>query len=194
MSVASQLVPVDDEQAMTQMGPHPLSRTLAACGDSLYRYIAVRVGSDSTLADDCMQQTILEAARSRRIPSADEVEPWLRGIAKNVIRRHWRRAKLQARTVPSARSEIACKLAEAIDSQPLPPEWLARREVQDQLRLAITELPAGDQDVIFRFYFTGESYEQIAEALDITPRGVEGRLYRARGALRDKLAHLQDES
>ncbi len=193
MSIASQLVPVDDEQAMTHLDRQALSRALASTGDSLYRYIAVRVGNDSTLADDCMQQTILEAARSRRIPSADEVEPWLRGIAKNVMRRHWRRAKLQRRTLPCARSEIAHKLADAIDSQPLPPDWLAQREMQDQLRLAITELPAADQDVIFRFYFTGESYEQIAEALGITPRGVEGRLYRARGALRDKLAHLQDE-
>ena len=100
---------------------------------------------------------------------------------------------LQHRSIPCAQSEVARKLAEAIDSQPLPPDWLAQREVQDQLRLAITGLPAADQDVIFRFYFTGESYEQIAEALGITPRGVEGRLYRARGALRDKLAHLQDE-
>ena len=187
MSVASQLVPVDDEQAMTQMGPHAISRALAACGDSLYRYIAVRVGNDSTLADDCMQQTILEAARSRRIPSADEVEPWLRGIAKNVMRRHWRRAKLQHRSIPCAQSEVARKLAEAIDSQPLPPDWLAQRDVQDQLRLAITELPAGDQDVIFRFYFTSESYEQIAEVMTITVKATYKIMARAIDVLRKAL-------
>ena len=87
---------------------------------------------------------------------------------------------------------VARLITDAIDRGPLPPEWLAQKEVRDQLLLAITELMAPEQNVIYRFYFAGESYKELAEASGISVRSVEGRLYRARAELRRKLAHLAD--
>ena len=60
------------------------------------------------------------------------------------------------------------------------------------MRLAITDLPAAGQEAIARYYFAGQTLEQIGEAFGATARGVEGRLYRARAALRDKLRHFAD--
>lgn len=171
-------------------GRTELAEVFAETWKALYRYIAVRVGGDEALADDCMQQTCLEAARSKRVPVRNELEPWLRGIARNVIRHHWRRARLDPRTVPVVDGAMGRLIAEAIDKGPLPPEWLQRNEIRDQLLLAITELMTPEQDIIYRFYFAGESHKELAEALGVSIRSVEGRLYRARSELRRKLAHL----
>ena len=188
------LGPITREDTMD--GPRDVSAELAEVfantWNALYRYIAVRVGGDEALADDCMQQTCLEASRSKRVPAREELELWLRGIARNVIRRHWRRARLAPKSVAVADCTLARQIADAIDRGPLPPEWLVQKEVRDHLLLAITELMAPEQNVIYRFYFAGESYEDLAEASGVSIRSVEGRLYRARAELRRKLAHLAD--
>ena len=169
-----------------------LAEVFADTWKALYRYVVVRVGGDEALADDCMQQTCLEAARSKRVPAREELESWLRGVARNVIRRHWRRAKLTPKSIATADRTTSRMIADAIDRGPLPPEWLVQKEVRDQLLLAITELMASEQDVVYRFYFAGESYRQLAEAYGVSIRSIEGRLYRARAELRRKLAHLVD--
>ena len=193
-AVSLVLEPIIREDAMDEPRDvrAELAEVFADTWNALYRYIAVRVGGDDTLADDCMQQTCLEAARSKCVPAREELELWLRGIARNVIRRHWRTARVAAQPVAAVDHPVARLIAEAIDRGPLPPEWLEQKEVRDQLLLAITELMAPEQNVIYRFYFAGESHKELAEAFGISVRNVEGRLYRARAELRRKLAHLAD--
>lgn len=188
------LEPITREEAMDQPRDvrAELAEVFADTWDALYRYIAVRVGGNQALADDCMQQTCLEAARSKRLPAPDELELWLRGVARNVIRRHWRRARLAPKAMGIVDRDTARLIAEAMDRGPLPPEWLAQQEVRDHLLLAITELMAPEQNIIYRFYFAGESYQELADACGVSVRSIEGRLYRARAALRRKLAHLAD--
>ncbi len=189
------LQPVSREDAMDESRDvrAELAKVFAETWPTLHRFIAVRVGGDEALAEDCLQQTCLEAARSKRVPPREELEPWLRGIARNVLRHHWRRTKLTPQTIPVPNRRLAKALSASIDRGPLPPEWLVRKEVRDQLLLAITELMTPDQEVIYRFYFAGESYEDLAEVLSVSVRGIEGRLYRARAELRRKLAHLSDD-
>ena len=188
------LEPITREDAMDEPRDvrAELTEVFANTWDALYRYIAVRLGGDDTLADDCMQQTCLEAARSERVPAREDLEHWLRGVARNVIRRHWRRTRLAPQSVAVVDRTLARRIADAIDRGPLPPEWLVQKEVRDHLLLAITELMAPEQNVIYRFYFAGESYEELAEASGVSVRSVEGRLYRARAELRRKLTHLAD--
>lgn len=188
------LRPITRENAMDERRDvkADLANVFAETWEALYRYIAVRVGGDEALADDCMQQTCLEAARSKRLPARNELEFWLRGVARNVLRRHMRRARLAPKSVATLNPSAARMIADAIDRGPLPTEWLEQKEIRDQLLLGITELMALEQNVIYRFYFAGESYEKLASALGVSVRSIEGRLYRARAELRRKLAHLAD--
>ena len=50
--------------------------------------------------------------------------------------------------------------------------------------LALTELPAEEQDMIILHYCDGQSYKQIGDKLQLSERAVEGRLYRARQKLK----------
>lgn len=161
------------------------------CADSLYRYFAVRVAGDGHLASDLMQQLWIQADRGARHVPEHELEFWLRGVATNLIRTHWRARK--RRPPPSSLGDpaLAGELAERLASEDLPIDVLQRREVRDQLLLALTSLAASEQDLIVGHYFEGRSFADLAGAHGLTPRAIEGRLYRARSALRERLRHLE---
>ena len=160
------------------------------CSPALYRYFAVRVGGDAHVADDLMQQLWLRATQAKTPVPEDQTEFWLRGIAANLIRERWRRQKRRPRTVPMADPQLAAELADRLVEEELPPEVLERKEVRDQLLLAITELPSGDQDLIAGHYFDGAAFAELGRRTGLSERAIEGRLYRARQALREKLRHL----
>ncbi len=158
-----------------------------AC-DGLYRFILVRVGGDRSAADDLLQQMCCVAAGHRRPPDGSEAcEAWLRGIARNLVRKHWREARRRGRHLPVEDAAISSRLAEDLEARPLPPEMMARRELREQLLLAVTALPAADQTLIFAFYFEGRSQVQIAAETNVSVKSLEARLYRARNRLRAAL-------
>jgi RNA polymerase sigma-70 factor (ECF subfamily) len=86
-------------------------------------------------------------------------------------------------------TELARRLQEA----PAGSELAARREVRQLLLLAITALPCETEHLLIRRYSHGATESQLAAELGITERAVEGRLRRARRALRDSLVQLDGE-
>ena len=141
-----------------------------------------------------MQQVWLQARSAKTHVPADEFEFYLRKIATNLVRAHWRREGRRPAHVPVADPGIAGQLAEQLVTRTLPAEVLERKETADQLLLAITALDAVDQTLIIGHYFQGLSHDSLAQLLDTSQRGVEGRLYRARQALRDRLRGCDDVS
>jgi RNA polymerase sigma-70 factor (ECF subfamily) len=168
-----------------------LAQAFARCGRSLYRYLAVRVGADSHLADDLMQQVWMRAVQGSFSGPNTEIEYWLKAVARNVVREHWRRQKTVPPHVPIGDPALAAELAERIRSEELPEAVWERREVRDQLLLAVTELADVEQELIVAHYFQGKPQSSLAARLGISERAVEGRLYRARRALREKLRDLE---
>ncbi|MGB2985639.1 MAG: sigma-70 family RNA polymerase sigma factor [Phycisphaerae bacterium] len=169
-----------------------LRRMFLAGGDALYRFILVRVHGDRDAADDLLQQTCHEAARHRRMPNDDtECEAWLRGIARNLIRRHWRQAKRQRGRLPLQDAELSRQLVEDLESRPLPADVMIREESARQLLLAVTSLPASEQRLVFAFYFQGRSQADIAGEFGISAKSVETRLYRVRNRLRAILRNIE---
>ncbi len=161
-------------------------------GRSLYRYVVVRVGGDSQLADDVMQQVWLGALRSGRSVAAGEMELWLKGIARNAIRAHWRTARARPRDLPLPDADLSTELARRLESEPLPQDVLESREVHDQILLAVSGLPADHQELIVGHYFRSRTLAELARAAGISERAVEGRLFRSRQALKHALLHPGD--
>ena len=159
------------------------------CGQAFCRYFTVRAGGDTHLVDDLMQQLWLRGRLRAHELRGSNAEPWLWRIAQNLLREHYRRSGRQ--NGPLVDRDLARSLARRFDEEELPLDVLARREVHDQLLLALTELPADEQTLLIGFYFEGRPQRELAATLGIGERAVEGRLYRARLALRDKLAHFE---
>ncbi len=169
-----------------------LQRVFRKTGDALYRFIVIRVHDDRHAADELLQQTCHEAARHRRMPRDDtECEAWLRGIARNLIRRHWRRMKKRSSQVRIEDAAVSRRLVEDMESQPPPPDALIRDESARQLMLAVTSLRAADQRLVLAFYFDGRSQTDIAEELGLSVKSVETRLYRVRHRLRAILRNIE---
>ncbi len=161
------------------------------CAPGIYRFLAVRLG-DSDLAEDFMQQVWLQARpRACALPSA-EVEPYLRTVARNLVRLHWRRRHSRPAGIPIADPSLAAELSRRLVTEDLPSDVLDRREVHDQLLLALTLLGSDDQQLIGGSYFEGLTHAELAGRFGVSERAVEGRLYRARRALRDALAELEE--
>lgn len=172
----------------------PLADALQRNAQGLWRFLLVRVGGDENLAEDLMQELCLQSARTHAAAGqAEHIDAWLFGVARNVLRRHWRTITRRRRNLPEARVDVGTELADMLDGTPLPNDYIERREVKEQVLLAVSSLATDDQNLILRHYFDGQSQVDIASALGVSPRAIEGRLYRARAALRERLRHLEEE-
>lgn len=171
-----------------------LEDVFMSCCDGLYRYILVRVSGRRDVADDLLQQTCCVAAGRLRLPDdSGECEAWLFGIARNLIRKHWRRERTRGRTVPLFDAQEGAALVDAMESGPLPAEVLERDNVATRLLTAVTSLPSSDQELVFAFYFQGRSHIEISNDIGVTPKSVETRLYRIRKRLRALLREPEKE-
>lgn len=180
----------EDPSAQAKATPADRGAELERLRPSLRRFFAVRTGGDEHLSDDLLQQVCLAAsAGGTQVPVA-ELEFWCRTVARNLLATHWRKSGAMARALPRADAAVAGDLADRLGAETLPADLMARREVQDQLLLALTELDADGQDLIVAHYFRGESHAALATRLNTTERSIEGRLYRARGQLRERLRAL----
>lgn len=162
---------------------------------SLYRYVFVRVRGDRALCADLLQQLWVAACerrgRASRVPPG-ELEFWFRGVLKNLIASHWRRESVRGRALPlMASAPLSQQVERALhEGGSGAQSILERAELREQLMLAITELPAEDQDLLIEHYLLARPHGALAAARATSERAIEGRLYRARCALRAKLNGL----
>lgn len=173
-------------------GPAPASaslrETLIDGLDSLYRFILVRTGMDAQSAADVLQQTALVALDHDGVPTEPSArEGWLRGIARNLIRRHWRLASRSNGVSRNGAMRATLETMLAERSSPGPDDALLQKDAQDHLLFAIASLCHEDQRLLYDFYRHGKTRAEIAERLGVTPKSVEARLYRMRARLREMM-------
>jgi RNA polymerase sigma factor (sigma-70 family) len=148
----------------------------------IYAYCFRRTG-DWALAEDLTSVTFLEAWRRRDVNlQPEKVEPWLFGIASNVLRtrrRALRRYAAALRRVPPPEPQHDFA-DDAIDRTD------AARRMREILG-AVSDLPSGEQEVIALTAWEGLSYADTALALGVPVVTVRTRLFRAKRRLRERL-------
>ncbi len=169
-----------------------LARVFRRACDALYRFILFRVGGDRSAADDMLQEVCRVAIGHERVPDDDvQCEAWLRGIARNLIKAHWRTSRNGVVASYESAAEVARGLVSSMDGALLPDEVIANRETYQALMLAVSELPTDEQRLIFGYYFEGRSQTDLAGEVGVTPKAIETKLYRIRGRLRLALSDLE---
>lgn len=145
---------------------------------ALWAYVVWRCAGRRDLAEDITQETWLVAVR--RLCEFDPVRgpfaAWLRGIAANALRNHFRARRLRA-TLPLEGHDLT-ETPKDVDQA----ELIAR---------ALAELPERYEAALRAKYLDALSVEQIAAEWDETSKAVESLLTRARDAFRtiyEKLA------
>jgi RNA polymerase sigma-70 factor (ECF subfamily) len=156
----------------------------------LYRFVFYRVGRRQDLCEEVVQETLLRALRdlARYEPerAGGDIGPWLRGLAKNEVRR------VLGRERPAARLEAAWdRLDEELvavyarlESAPLDADALDRQETRDLVNATMAQLPDQHRVALEAKYVQGLSVRAIADAWRLSEKAVESRLSRAREAFR----------
>jgi len=116
---------------------------------------------------------------------------WLSRIARNLAINRAKRLQRERRTHSlSLEGESHEVLELAASDQPRPGAGLESEEVQKKVGMALNALPADLKEVIVLRDIQGFSYEEMCQIMGCSLQALKSRLFRARGALRQRLAPL----
>lgn len=184
--------PVADLASARRGDRQAIARFYEAHVDGLYTFIYYRVGRDTALAEDCVQETFALALskQAEYEPARGSVGSWLTVLSRNVIRDHLR-AHTRSDQLATQWERIDATLAQtfaAMAERPLPGEVLEREETRDLVHMAIANLPEQYRLALTRKYVDGESLETLAGEFGISVDATKSLLARARRAFRDTFA------
>jgi RNA polymerase sigma-70 factor (ECF subfamily) len=152
------------------------------CFDSIYAFIDFRTGHRQDLTEEVAQECWMIAVRriERFDPARASFENWMRGIAANVLRNHWRTRK-------------GTENIEAAEAVSMNSDAGSRIELAEQIGMALTALPDRYRTVLHAKYEDKLSVIEIARKWGESPKAVESLLTRARGAFRKAYTGLEKE-
>lgn len=140
---------------------------------ALIRYVIAPILPDERDREDCLSEVLMRIWDG--IGGYDPARgSWLAYISAAARNAALNRARA---------SRAAEALPDGPAAGPSPEEAVIAREEIDELRRAIDALPARDRALIYRKYYYRQSTAQMASELGLSPRAVEGRLYRIKKRL-----------
>lgn len=194
MTHASTMTGSADLEAAQEGDRAAIARFYDAHVEGLYAFVFYRVGRDSTLAEDVVQETftLALAKRASYDPARGSVGSWLTVLSRNVIRDHMRDHR-KSDELQHTWERIDATLAQvfgAMAERPLPGEVLERAETRDLVHMAVANLPEQYRIALNRKYVDGESLETLSRELGMSVDATKSLLARARRAFRDTFATL----
>ena len=158
--------------------------------------LTYRMVRDRALAEDLAQEAFIRAFNA--VSSYDpryKFSSWIFKIANNHTIDHLRRRKLDTVSIdgpPHARTaqeeEETRLVVESTDENPQ--EYVEHRELGDQIEHAIGKLRPEYRTAVLLRHVEGYAYDEISEIMDLPLGTVKTYLHRARGELKEMLAHL----
>ena len=145
----------------------------------LMRYIIAPILDDRRDQEECISDVIMKVWEhiDKFNPQKGSFTTWLTVLTRNSAL-NW--ARTQKSTVLPLEDA-------ALPSSPGPEEDLLKQERTRALQQALQLLGSTDRSLIYRKYFYLQSTAMIARELGMTERAVEGRLYRIKKKLQNKL-------
>lgn len=146
----------------------------------LMRYIIAPILPNSEDREECLSEAAMRVWEKigSYDPERGSWRGWLTALTRNAA---LNRARQNGRSGGE-------ELSPGIPSQdPGPEEELLLRERREALDRALAQLSAREQTLFYRKYYYLQSTAQIASEVGMTPRAVEGKLYRIKKRLRELL-------
>jgi RNA polymerase sigma factor (sigma-70 family) len=153
---------------------------------AVHGFLARRAGRE--VADDLVAEVWLQAFKSRASfdHRSSDARPWLYGIARNLLRSHWRAQARPTPTLPVAVSDPWPDIDDNLDSA-------TRR---GELEMALLALTDDEREVLLLVAWEHLTPVEISRVLDLPQSTIRNRLHRARAAMRGQLDsedHLFDQ-
>jgi RNA polymerase sigma-70 factor (ECF subfamily) len=175
-----------DLRARFRQGDPDAVREIYRSHGRLVYAVAYRVLGDRGLAEEATQQTFVKAWRAAQsFDERRELGPWLAAIARRVSIDVYRRETVRS--------------ADPLDSVPAgDPALVATPQSAEavydvwEVREAVAQLPADEQEVVRLQHLDGFTHTQIAERLGVAVGTVKSRSFRAHKRLAAQLGHLRE--
>jgi RNA polymerase sigma-70 factor (ECF subfamily) len=131
-------------------------------------------------AEDAAQEAFLRAYRAiKRFDPERKFSTWVMSIASNYCIDQLRKRRLFTLSLDEM------PYLDVSDSAPGPEGRLVKGEFESEIREILGSLGEMDRAAVIMRYWHELSYDEIAEALDLTNSAVKSRLHRARRTLAD---------
>ena len=161
-----------------RQGDEEALRALLRRHTPLLRYVLKPLLPDERDREECLADISMKLWQNASLydEKRGSFRTWLTVLARNSALNRARHARMDApleETVPHTGGSAE--------------EELLRRERQQQLTAALSRLPSDERALFYRKYWYRQPTAQIAAELGLSPRAVEGRLYRIRQKLRQEL-------
>ncbi len=145
------------------------------------------------LAEDLAQDAFLRVYRARKtyVPGA-KFSTWLftivNNVATNALRSRFRRREVSLHCrLSDSTGSYALSGAVQAPSGLMPTRQADKAELREVVRAALESLSERQRLAVLLCKFEGMSYDEIAEAMDLTPKAVKSLLARARVNLKEVL-------
>lgn len=136
------------------------------------------------LAEELAQEVFLEAYRRRReITRPESLKSWLFTVARRKAAKELARKRYRVETFPG--DEMIQDLAPAV--HPSQAEGFQLEETAQVLHEILDEISPGDRELITLRFFGGLSYQEVADAMNLSIGSVGVKLNRALSRLKKRL-------
>lgn len=148
--------------------------------------VAFKALGNRGLAEEATQQTFVKAWRAAQtFDERRELGPWLAAIARRVAIDVYRREAIRAADpIESVAPADPALVATPPSAEAIYDVW--------EVREAVGQLPAEEQEIVRLQHLDGYTHAQIAERLGIAVGTVKSRSFRAHKRLAAMLGHLRE--
>ncbi len=157
--------------------------------------LALRLTGNAADAADIAQDSLVKALRGLADFRGGDTKAWAYRITVNAWK-NWLRAKSARRTLrffSSSGDGVEAEPADVAAPEPGPEEIAAAADEKARVEAALSRLSAEERAVLVLRELDGQTYEEIATALDIPLGTVKSRLARARALLAEVLTEGNDD-
>jgi RNA polymerase sigma-70 factor (ECF subfamily) len=163
----------DQDDRDAPAGPADFDDTFRRCYAPMVRSLTVAAG-DREVAADCVQDAFMRAfARWRRVSRLDDPPGWIRHVAVNRLRDHFRKTSC-------GRTAVSRLESQTITTSPEPP-------LPSSADALLATLPPQQRIAAALFYIEDLSVLEIAAAMQLSEGAVKYHLHTARQTLRGTL-------
>lgn len=148
---------------------------------AVLRYIRTRT-SDPDVAEDALQETFIAAWRgARTFRGNGSARAWLLTIARNAVRRQYRRTAGQPEAhEPLEAAAVADVAAGAGWGRDSNDRWNDRIAAREVVARGFERLSSDDREILLLRDLEGVGNEEVADMLELSVAAVKSRLHRAR--------------
>lgn len=145
--------------------------------------IILKFIKDNKQAENISQEVFLQIYLSLDKYKDDNFKAWIGRIATNKAIDYLRKNR-QTKEETSIEEDTLENLNS--NSSSTPEEILIKKEREMEIRDGLKNLPQIYKDSLYKFYFEGKSYDEIALEEKVTKKTIGSRLYRGKNLLKEE--------